>query len=285
MIRRVLLGSVLAAAVSVVAMANHPATFVLRSGERVSGELSYKGGTSYTLNGKDYGSADIALIEFVPGTPPQAELQQVPGVDNNPKEFERHVFVTRGGELIFGKIYKISADGNVFTYDRREGGRQDIPSDQLARVYVNPGAARTVYASVLNAPAATPTPTSAPAPAPVATGGTTIRVPANQAWTDTGILVNQGDRVAFQASGEIAYGRSAGQTATPDGGPDRRAQYPIPTISVGALLGRVGTSAPFAIGTQTQPLPMPASGRLFLGINDNELTDNSGFYTVVVTRQ
>jgi hypothetical protein len=289
MIRRVLLGSLLAGAVGVVAMANHPATFVLRSGERVSGELSYKGGTSYTLNGKDYPSADIALIEFVPGTPPQAELQQVPGVDNNPNELERHVFVTRGGEVIFGKIYKVSEDGNVFTYDRREGGRHDIASDQLARVYVNPGTARTVYAAVLNAPAATPTPAPAPAPAPppapVATGGTTIRVPANQAWTDTGILVNQGDRVAFQASGEIVYGRSAGQTATPDGGPDRRAQYPIPTLPVGALLGRVGAGAPFAIGTQTQPLPMPATGRLFLGINDNELADNAGFYTVVVTRQ
>jgi len=91
--------------------------------------------------------------------------------------------------------------------------------------------------------------------------------------------------VVFQASGEITYGRSAGQTATPDGGPDCKAQYPIPTLPVGALSGRVGTSAPFAIGSQTQPLPMPATGRVFLGINDNELTDNAGFYTVVVTRE
>ena len=98
-------------------------------------------------------------------------------------------------------------------------------------------------------------------------------------------MVNQGDRVVFQASGEITYGRSAGQTATPDGGPDCKAQYPIPTLPVGALSGRVGTSAPFAIGSQTQPLPMPATGRVFLGINDNELTDNAGFYTVVVTRE
>ena len=83
----------LAASLGVVAMANHPATFVLRSGERVSGELSYKGGTSYTLNGKDYPSNDIALIEFVPGDPSAAELNQIPTVDNNPSEHERHVFV------------------------------------------------------------------------------------------------------------------------------------------------------------------------------------------------
>jgi hypothetical protein len=30
---------------------------------------------------------------------------------------------------------------------------------------------------------------------------------------------------------------------------------------------------------------MPASGRLMLGVNDNELGDNGGAYTVVVTRQ
>jgi hypothetical protein len=275
MIRRVLLGSVLAASLGVVAMANHPATFVLRSGERVSGELSYKGGTSYTLNGKDYPSNDIAIIEFVPGAPSAAELNQIPTMDNNPSEHERHVFVTRDGQVIFGKIYHISADGNTITFDRREGGRQDLSADNLARVYVNPAGARTVYASVLgNA-----------TPGAVATSGTTIQVPANQAWTDTGITVNAGDKVVFQASGQITYGRSPGQTASPDGGPDRRPNYPLPSVPVGALLGRVGNSAPFGIGTQTQPLPMPASGRLMLGVNDNELTDNGGSYTVVVAKQ
>jgi PA-IL-like protein len=276
MIRRVLLGTLLAVSVGVVAMANHPATFVLRSGERVSGELSYKGGTSYTLNGKDYPSSDIAIIEFVPGAPSAAELNQIPTVDNNPSEHERHVFVTRSGEVIFGKIYHISADGNTITFDRREGGRQDIAADNLARVYVNPAGARQVYASVLG---------TAGAPAAVGTSGTTIRVAANQAWTDTGLTVNQGDRVVFQASGEITYGRSAGQTATPDGGPDRRPNYPVPSVPVGALIGKVGNSAPFGIGTQSQPLPMPASGRLMLGINDNELADNGGVYTVVVSKQ
>jgi len=258
-----------------VALANHPATFVLRNGDRVSGELSYKGGTSYTLNGRDYPSRDIALIEFVPGEPSAAELSAIPTVDNNPSEHERHVFVTRNGEIIFGKIYHISADGNTFTFDRREGGRQDIAADNLARVYVNPAGARSVYNRIVAANA------------PVGTSGTamTIRVPANQAWTDTGLTVNQGDRVSFQASGEITYGRSPGQTATPDGGAERRANYPDPTVPVGALIGKVGNSAPFGIGTQGQPLGMPASGRLMIGVNDNELADNGGFFTVVVVKQ
>src|SRR5207247_11318102 len=134
-----------------VGFANHQATFVLRNGERVSGELSYKGGASYTLNGRDYPSDDIALIEFVGGAPSADELRQLPTVDNNPSEHERHVFVTRGGEVIFGKIYHISADGNTITFDRREGGRQDVAADNLARVYVNPAAARSVYNRIISA--------------------------------------------------------------------------------------------------------------------------------------
>jgi len=275
MLRRLITSCGLVACLGVVALANHPATFVLRNGDRVSGELSYKGGTAYTLNGRDYPSSQIALIEFVPGEPSAAELNAIPTVDNNPSEHERHVFVTRNGEIIFGKIYHISADGNTFTFDRREGGRQDLAADNLARVYVNPAAARSVYNRIVAANT------------PVGTSGAavTIQVSANQAWTDTGITVNQGDRVAFQASGEITYGRSAGQTARPDGGADRRPNYPDPSVPVGALIGKVGNSAPFGIGTQSQPLGMPASGRLMLGVNDNELADNGGAYTVVVTRQ
>ena len=30
---------------------------------------------------------------------------------------------------------------------------------------------------------------------------------------------------------------------------------------------------------------MPASGRLMLGVNDNELSDNGGAFSVVVARQ
>ena len=92
--------------------------------------------------------------------------------------------------------------------------------------------------------------------------------------------------MVFQASGQIQYARAAGQTATPDGNPaERRGNYPDPTVPVGALLGRIDNRAPFGIGTQTQPLVMPASGRLMLGVNDTDLSDNSGFFTVLVTKQ
>ena len=65
----------------------------------------------------------------------------------------------------------------------------------------------------------------------------------------------------------------------------RRATYPDPSVPVGALIGRIGNGAAFGIGMQTQPLPMPVSGRLMLGVNDDERADNSGFYVVTITRQ
>ena len=57
------------------------------------------------------------------------------------------------------------------------------------------------------------------------------------------------------------------------------------SAAVGALLGKIGNGKPFAIGTQSQPLTMPASGRLMLGVNDNELGDNSGSFKVIVAKQ
>jgi hypothetical protein len=91
--------------------------------------------------------------------------------------------------------------------------------------------------------------------------------------------------VSFQSSGQIMYSPNPAHTATPDGGADRGGNYPEPSAPVGALLGKIGNSRPFGIGSQTQPLSMPASGRLMLGVNDTDLSDNSGFFTVVVTRQ
>ena len=274
--RRLFASGIVTACLSAVVFANHPATFVLRDGNRVSGELSYKGGASYTLNGQDYPSANIAVIEFAGGTPSAAELSQIPTVDNNPSEHERHVFVTRSGELIFGKIYHISADGNTFTFDRREGGRHDIASDNLARVYVNPAAARHVYNSTnVNPVVGTPSTLGV---------SRSVNVNAAQQWTDTGIEVNAGDRVAFEASGEVRFGTSAGMTATPNGNDAFHGNFSARGLPAGALIGRVGNGAPFGIGMQTQPLAMPGAGRLYLGVNDDKFGDNSGAFAVTIRK-
>src|SRR5262249_62294550 len=104
-----------------------------------------------------------------------------------------------------------------------------------------------------------------------------------QQWSDGGITVKKGDRVAFNTSGQISFAQ--GQTAGPDGNPVlKRNEYPVPVLPVGGLIGRVGSGVPFPIGSNSQPIVMPNDGRLMLGVNDNEVGDNSGAFTVAVTK-
>ena len=60
---------------------------------------------------------------------------------------------------------------------------------------------------------------------------------------------------------------------------------PIPTVPVGALIGRVGNGQPFPIGDTTQAFDMPDNGRLFLGVNDDHVADNSGNFVVKIWEQ
>ena len=276
---------VLAASAAVVVLANHPATFILRNGDRLNGGLSYKGGTAYTLNGRDYEAQDVALVAFVKDDPSAAELRQVPLVDNNPNELERHVFVTRDGRVMLGKLYKFSPDGETVTFDARDGGRRDISANDLARIYINPAGARSVYSNILRTEreqvatkgvAVTPPPGS-------------ITVNGNQPWTNTGVNVKKGDRISFSAVGQVrvASGSSADVVADPNGAanfPAPRTNYPYPGIAVGGLIAKVGNDRPFAIGTITQPISMPDDGRLYLGVNDDGFGDNSGAFYVTITR-
>jgi hypothetical protein len=56
-------------------------------------------------------------------------------------------------------------------------------------------------------------------------------------------------------------------------------------VGTGALIGRVGNGAPFPIGRGTQPITMPANGPLMLGINDDVVQDNSGSFSVNISRE
>ena len=56
--------------------------------------------------------------------------------------------------------------------------------------------------------------------------------------------------------------------------------------AAGALIGRIGTSPDdtFFIGTERLPFRVRTSGRLYLGINDDTLDDDTGAFQVAVTR-
>ena len=119
MFRRLLIAAVLLAGSAGIVSAQTRVTFLMRNGQRIVGDLTYKGGADYTLNGQDINANDVAVIAFVPNDPTPQEVSQIPTVDNNSNELERHVFVMRDGSMVFGKVYKFSPDGNIVTFDDR----------------------------------------------------------------------------------------------------------------------------------------------------------------------
>ena len=106
-------------------------------------------------------------------------------------------------------------------------------------------------------------------------------VSSDVAWNDTGIDVRAGQTVYFEAAGQVRWGRDrrdgpAGERNSPSN-PNR----PMGNRNAAALIGKIGNDM-FFIGDETGPVRLRSSGRLYLGVNDDVLTDNSGNFRVVV---
>jgi hypothetical protein len=119
--------------------------------------------------------------------------------------------------------------------------------------------------------------------AAVGTSGDQIIVNGAQAWTDTGITVQAGDQVRVDASGSVQLSDNNNDTATPSGSRvGRRApNAPVQAGPAGGLIARVGDSAPVYVGANGS-FRARTSGRLYLGVNDDFVNDNSGEYSVLV---
>lgn len=250
-------------AASLPVSAQEIATLALRNGERPSGQLIDLGAGGFTLriNGQDrqIPASEVSAVEFVVGAPPAAAQVKV--------NAGQPVVVLRSGEVIDGRLSDIGGTSPLrLTVDTASGSR-DFSSGDVAQIYVNPIAA------------ATPTATTGQA---VAAPVGSITVPANQAWTDTGLVVRRGDRVSVSATGDImiAPNASSGTGGNP-GATVAGTRYPLNGTPAGALIGRIGNGTPFlASGPE---FVATATGRLMLGINDNILEDNTGNFVVTLS--
>lgn len=252
--------------------AQERATFVLTNGQRHDGAVVYGRGDNNIVDGNfhlDAGGADlsfpmnnVAVIDFAGGNP-SADLQKLPS-DNS------GLMVMRSGAAERGHLHNI-IKGDYVQWVNEAGQRNNIPIRDVSRLYLNPQNARSTFLS-----------RSGQAQAEQPPAGTTIRVNANQQWVDTGINVRKGDPVLFYATGDILTGNgiSAGVAGSPV---MDKARMPLPTAAGGSVIGRVGNSGPFYVGWNPNPITMPASGRLYLGVNDDNVNDNEGFFTVVIS--
>lgn len=258
-------------------------TVLLRSGERISGRLEdLNNGTLFVrVSAHDQRRlplTQVALIDYVGGAQglPETELGSARGAD--------HVMVLRNSQIVAGRLLDIEGgagsdkpdDRRVYIFRTTAGEERRVAAEEVGRVYLG------------QYPAAQGTSGSASSSAlamPESASG--VRVPANQPWTSTGIRVSEGQTVNFSAQGEVQWSPSAADRATPAGaasGQRAADRAPLPSALAGALVGRIGNGAPFGIGNQTV-VPMPATGELFLGVNDDEVGDNSGGFVVDVRPQ
>jgi hypothetical protein len=108
-----------------------------------------------------------------------------------------------------------------------------------------------------------------------------VVVSGDVAWIDSGVDVRVGQTIYFEAQGRVRWGKDrqdgpAGERNSPSN-PNR----PMGNRNAAALIGKIGNDM-FFIGDETGPVRMRSAGRLYLGVNDDVLTDNSGNFRVVV---
>lgn len=285
MSRRVLAAAALIVTLAPSAWAAERATFILTNGSREGGDVVFHGTGNRNIiddhlnlgqagKEKTFPVADVAIIDFAGGDPTAAEFQQLPGDS-------QHLLVLRGGGMQRGRLVNL-VNGDTVMWQNEAGQGQQYGIRDVSRIYLNASAARAMFPQL--AASATP------APAPPAQSAqnqplprNAIRVPANDAWTMAGVRVSKGQRLSFSTTGQVQFSGRQEHTSGPDGNPSvAAAGVPVAGMPVGGLIGRVGNSAPFPIGSNSGPITMPEGGPLMLGVNDSDLSDNSGSFVVVV---
>jgi hypothetical protein len=273
-------------ALSASLMAQESATIVKRDGSRVSGRFEAWNRNTNTLYVR-VNLGDQRIIPFGEAAviDAQGNGENLPETELGPARGGDHVLVLRTGDVIRGRLTNIEGgEGSgeedtprMVTFKPNDAGERRVRFSEVRRIYLGN------YPVAPTAAAGTPLPEEAvPADA--------IRVAANAGWVDTGVNVRRTDRVAFTTTGQVQISGDAEDRAISAGslkGTKAPAGAPAPGLLAGALIARVGNGAPFPIGDQTQPLPMPGDGRLFLTVNDDHFTDNQGAFSVTlrVTRR
>jgi hypothetical protein len=290
MLRHVPFVALLVACLAVPLAGAERATFVLTDGSRQSGLVAFHGTGNRNIidnyaNLAEAGAADktvpldqIAIIDFAGGDPAVAEFQQLPGDTS-------HLLVLRSGGMQRGRLQNL-VNGDTVQWQNEAGQPQQYAIRDVARIFLNSEASRRLFPSQASAASAAASTAAASNPADEqAVGAGAVRVNANQPWVSTGLRVLKGQRVKFASSGQVHFSPDGAHVSGPDGNPSVPvSNLPVGAMAVGGLIGRVGDSAPFPIGSNQSAIQMPASGLLMLGVNDTDVGDNSGFFAVTPSR-
>jgi len=100
-------------------------------------------------------------------------------------------------------------------------------------------------------------------------------------WTDTGIEIKEGDVFEISAEGSIVWKREGREKCGPEGAAPytRWGNKPVSGAPTGALIARIGSDAKESFLIESgRKIIAYRSGKLYLGINDDNTADNDGEY-------
>ena len=254
------------------AFAQAPATFLLRSGERVRGDLidTDAKGMLVTVNGRSqtWNVNDVAVIDFT-GDATNFPRREVDLIGSG------SLLVLTNGQTIQGRFKDVGGNRPKIIYFTTGGQDRNFLSSNISRLYL----AVPPDSTIGGGGSFQPLP-----PGQVGTG--TMQVQARDGWVSTGLQVRQGEVVTISSNGEVRLSSDPSDTATTAGSAKgrRAGNAPMPNELAGALIGRVGNGQPFGIGNQ-QTFPAPGTGMLYLAVNDDDRNDNAGAFGVTVGLQ
>ena len=121
-----------------------------------------------------------------------------------------------------------------------------------------------------------------------------LTISGDKQWTDTGIDLVAGETLRIEASGTLKYpgkkqgdkAREAGPNGLPKQGLDLVRVMPAPDAGQGALIARLGnrdSARPMLVGAKKE-IVVTVSGRLMLGVNQNDRDKAEGSYNVKIER-
>ncbi len=105
---------------------------------------------------------------------------------------------------------------------------------------------------------------------------------SNNGWTNSGLVVRKGQRLRITASGRVSLGR--GRFSTPGGVSNLNDNDKLMrNEQTGALIAVIGDdNDEFILIGPRREFVAQRDGVLFLGVNEGDLTDNTGSYDIVI---
>jgi len=105
---------------------------------------------------------------------------------------------------------------------------------------------------------------------------------SNNGWTNSGLVVRKGQRLRISASGRVSLGR--GRFSTPGGlNTIQDNDKLMRNEATGALIAVIGDdNDDFIVIGPRREFVAQRDGVLFLGVNEGDLTDNTGSYDIVI---